>query len=360
VRRVLVVLVIAALVVWRFHLWPRHSPAIEPRPPPPPPPVAAPPAIVPIDAAPPPVDAAPAAITMLAIPIVKVPDGVPVTNLVTALIIVDGRLVWTDSFGSIWTMPVAGGQGRELANQHDGSNFPMYGALAVVHDTVYASRLGAVAKIALPDGPVTDWAVGSDDAYALVSDGSSLYGAMFDGKQIVRFDDGKQTLLARAREVVMTASGSAVYSATFDTGAVAELAPKQRAIARGIPHPTGFAADDHALYVWSQLDNGLRKVDLATGKVTMLWKSDVGAGDPIAADGDWIYADVTTERGTSLVRIAKDGSQLQVLVDELANPAPIAIDADAIYTQAGRDTIVRVDKARVQPLRVVKPATVAP
>jgi hypothetical protein len=347
--RVLAVLIVAAVVVWRFHLWPRHEPTRTPP---------RPPVVVvarPVDAATPPVDAAapPPAIIHLAL---------PGSDILSALLVVDGRLVWTDSAGSVWTMPARGGDPRELANQHDGPGFPMYQALALHRGTVYAARTGVIATVALPDGPVTPlgWGLGSDDAYELVSDGTALYGAMFDGHSIAKLDDdGTRTNLAAMREGVIVAAGSAVYAASFDAGTVMQLAPTHRVLARDIPHPTGFAADDRTVYAWSQRDNGLRAIDLQTGKTRMLWKPDFVASDALVPDGDWLYADATSDRGTALVRIAKDGSQLQVLVDELGHGGPIAVDADAIYA-AGSEGLVRIDKARVQPLRVQRPATVPP
>jgi outer membrane protein assembly factor BamB len=364
VQRVLVVLVIAALVVWRFHLWPRHdatpppSHHVTPIPPPEP---SWPDAMVPTDAAPV-VDAAPPGVTRLPIPAQKfnVPADIPLTDFVAGIVAVDGQLVWTDNFGSIWTMPATGGQARELANQHDGHDFPQYMALAVHRGTVYASRRGEIATVALPAGPVKKaWDDPEDDAYHLASDGTSLYGALFDGKVVVRFaDDGAQTKLAAIHEAVLAEAGSAIYAADFGTGAVVELAPAHRTIARGIPHPTGLAVDDRAAYVWSQLDGTLRRIELATGKVT--WRIALSEGDPIIADGDWIYGHSTDQGTLAVVRIAKDGSELDVLAP-VDSAGRLAVDADAIYAGAMADAgILRIDKARVQPLRVVKPATVAP
>lgn len=352
----LVVLVIAALVVWRFHLWPRHE-ATEHRQPP----SARVELAVPRDATPV-IDAAlppPPPIAYLPIAHMPIPAGLPVANFVTGLVAVDGRLVWTDNFGSIWTMPATGGDARELANQHDGPGFPEYSALVVHRGTVYSSRIGAVATVALPAGPVTPLSKETgDDAYQLASDGTSLYGAMFDAHSVVRFaDDGSETKLAAMHEGVFAAAGSAVYAADFGAGTVVQLAPVRRTVARNIPHPTGLAADDRAVYVWSQLDSGLRRVELATGKVT--WRIAVTNGDGLIADGDWIYTDAVDQGASTLMRVAKDGSELDVLAP-LDAYGRLAADADAIYTSGGSDgTFVRVDKARVQPIRIVKPATVA-
>jgi hypothetical protein len=56
------------------------------------------------------------------------------------------------------------------------------------------------------------------------------------------------------------------------------------------------------------------------------------------------------------VRVKTDGSELQVLADHISSLGPIAVDADAVYAASNSDgAIVRIDKARVQPLRIVKP-----
>lgn len=182
-RRVLVVPIVLAVVAWRFRgLWPHHAPVV---------PIHAVVAVQPDaasrDAAPP--DAPLDAVARIAI---------PSSSVIADLIVVDGRLVWTDGAGSIGTMPARGGDARELANQHDAPSFPMYH-----RGTIYAGRFGAFATVALPDGPVTtlDRALGSgDDAVELASDGSVLYGALFSG-DIVRFAaDGTHASIVKLKE----------------------------------------------------------------------------------------------------------------------------------------------------------------
>src|SRR5262249_33708550 len=160
------------------------------------------------------------------------------------------------------------------------------------------------ARVALPGGPVTpSLDLGGDDTYLLLSDGRSLFGALFGGKGLVRFDDdGKRTSLAVMREGVFATTGQSVYGANFDTGAIAQLAPTKRTLAH-LRHTTGFAADDHAVYAWSQLDNQLRSIELSTGKVSVLWSPEgFAAADSLVPDGAWLYADPPTDHGSSLVR----------------------------------------------------------
>jgi hypothetical protein len=349
VRRVLVVLIVVAVVAWRF--WPRHHVA----------PIAPPvhaihavDAAIPVDAASPdaapPIDAPPEAVARLAI---------PNSYVIGRVIAVDDRLVWTDGAGSIWTMSARGGDARELANQHDPGG-PMYQALAVHRGAIYAGRFGAIATVALPAGPVTtlDWGLGSaDDAVELASDGTSLYGAMFDG-DVLRFAaDGTHASVAKIQEGGFATRGAQVYAATFYRGTIVEVSSTPaRTIARGIPHPTGFAVDEHAAYAWSQSDSVLRRVDLTTGKIADVWRTGLATSDELLVDGDWIYACRTIDDGAEIVRVAKDGSELQVLADKLTTTGQLASDAEAIYVAVGPDAvIVRIDKARVQPLRVVKP-----
>jgi hypothetical protein len=352
VRSALVIVVLAALVVWQYHLWPHHTPQpphepvpIEPMPMPMPPP--------PIDAAEP---LGPVARLPIPTKTIDVPDTMTIKSFVGGIVAVDGRLVWTDNFGSIWTMPATGGAARELASQADAVGNPQYQALVVHRGVVYASRTGAMATVALPNGPVAlAWADPDDDEYALVSDGTAIYGAKFDARAVVRFGgDGSQTKLAALHSGVLATAGSGVYVADFGASALVEVAPAHRVIAH-VSHPTGIAVDDRAAYVWSQGDGTLRRIELASGRVT--WRIALAEGDPLLADGDWIYGHAIDNGAPSLVRVAKDGSELDVVapVDGFGR---LAADADAIY-DSGPGYILRVDKARVQPSRVTKPATVA-
>ena len=255
-------------------------------------------------------------------------------------------------------MPARGGEARELANQHDAGG-PMYQALAAYRGTIYAGRNGAIDTVTLPDGPVTQlgWDLGSDEAVELASDGTVLYSAMFGG-DVMRFAaDGTHASVAKLTEEVFATSGAKVYAAAFYGGTIVDVsATPPRTIARGIPHPTGFAVDDHAAYAWSQSDGILRRADLKTGKVTELWRTGLATSDELLVDGDWIYACRTIGDDAEIVRIAKDGSELQVLADKLSTTGHLAGDADAIYVGIGMDrVIVRIDKARIQPIRVVKP-----
>ncbi|HEX4453531.1 MAG TPA: hypothetical protein VH143_21820 [Kofleriaceae bacterium] len=274
------------------------------------------------------------------------------------LIVAGDRLVWTDSAGSIWTMPSRGGAAHELANQHEGSDFPMYSALALHRGTVYAARDGGIATVALPDGPVAPvvWELGSaTDAYELASDGTSLYAAMMSGA-IDRFaDDGTRTTAIRAYEGGLAMGSDAMYMSDFGLGLVVKLAAKPRVIARGIPMLATFAVADRSGYAWSQRDFLVHRVELATGKVTALWPDKLEAGH-LHVDGDWVY---TFTADDAFVRIARDGHELQVLAEHVEG-APIASDAEAIYVgDVGGNAILRFDKARIAPLRVTEPATVA-
>jgi hypothetical protein len=342
-RRALVVLIVGGLVVWRLRRMHRDEPA----PPPPPPPKPVP--VVIVDA-PPPADAAELP------PVARLP--VQGQSIIAALVIVDGRLVWTDGAGSIWTMSTRGAEPRELANQHDGPGFPMYQALALHRGTVYAARAGVIATVALPEGPVTplDWSLGGDDAYDLRSDGTELYGAMFSAHEIARVGSA-YARISPMQEGELEADGSDVYAADFYAGMIVKASSTPpRIVAGHIPHPSGFAVRDHAAYAWSQSTGVLYKADLTTGKVSVVSKTWITAGDRLAVDGDWLYTGRQAGDAVELVRVKTDGSELQVLADHISSLGPIAVDADAVYAASNSDgAIVRIDKARVQPLRIVKP-----
>ncbi|HEY5927028.1 MAG TPA: hypothetical protein VIV11_35315, partial [Kofleriaceae bacterium] len=46
-----------------------------------------------------------------------------------SVVVAGDRLVWTDSTGAIWTMPVAGGQPKQLSDQH-GTGFMFHPVVA--------------------------------------------------------------------------------------------------------------------------------------------------------------------------------------------------------------------------------------
>jgi hypothetical protein len=193
---------------------------------------------------------------------------------------------------------------------------------------------------------------------------------MFEAPSVWRFADGAHHPVLDVKQADIAIRNGTLYAMSYYANAfmsVPTAGGKPRTIAR-VPSPTAFAVDDVAGYAWCEKDHALRKIDLKTGKVTELWKAQLVKPDAIVSDGDWIYA-AASLAGTvdatggyaegdavQLVRIAKDGSQLQVLVDGLKGLGPITADADAIYAAPVQSGVVlRVDKAHVQPLRVIKP-----
>jgi hypothetical protein len=363
---VLLFWVAAFVVAWRIRTCRSHHDAPPPPPLPPPVVVAVDAAIdspKPIDAA---IDAAPPDAAELGIARLAVNS-----DPMGGLIVFDGQLVWTDSAGSIWAMPVTGGDGRELANQHD-EDHAMYQGLVVHQGAVYAARTGDLARVDLPAGPVhaVGYNLGTEEPVMLASDNTAIYGAMFSAPSVWRFADGAHHPVLDLKQADIAIRNGTLYAMGYSTStfmSVPTAGGKPRTIAH-VPTPTAFAVDDVAGYAWCEHDHALRKIDLKTGKVTELWKTALVKPDVIVSDGDWIYAaaslkgTVTASGGyaegdaVQLVRIAKDGSQLQVLVDGLKGLGPMTADADAVYaTPLQSGVILRVDKARVQPLQIIKP-----
>ncbi|HEY1549795.1 MAG TPA: hypothetical protein VGG28_18330 [Kofleriaceae bacterium] len=348
-RFMFVLVVVAAYLAWRYRPWQHASP----------PPVATHPVVVVVPDSKTDQPVGRSQIPDAAVAVLAIDAGppepftrleIPGSDRLASLIVVGDRLVWTDSQGSIWTMPTTGGNARELANQHEGSDWPMYGALVQHRDTVYAARDGVIATVALPDGPVTPvtWDLGSAaDAYELASDGTALYAAMMTGA-IDRFaDDGTHTTPMHAYEGGLAMGSDAMYMSDFGLGIVVKLAGKPRVIAHGIPMLAAFAVADRIGYAWSQQDSLVHRIDLATGKVTALWPDKLAA-DYLRVDGDWVY---TFGLGETFVRIARDGHVMQTLAEHVGG-GPITSDADAIYVgQLDGNAILRFDKERIAPLR---------
>lgn len=272
------------------------------------------------------------------------------------IVVAAGTLAWTDSAGSLWTMPAKGGERpTELSNQHMEGR-PMFGNLTKVGDVLVGVTDTQLWRIGLPRGPLTLIKDFSDDDWVvdLVSDGTAVFGTRMQSDAIFRVEpDGTHTTVASLKRAGLAVRGDTLYASSYARGtiiAVKTTGGKPRTIAKGLRHPTGFAVDDTAAYAWCESDSAVRRIDLETGKTTILEKEGLANTDELVSDGDWIYA-TTWAEGGKLVRIAKDGSGTQVLADNLAAPYSIAVDDDAVYVSVrDQNKIMRFEKKSIVPL----------
>lgn len=298
---------------------------------------------------PPPEVAKPAPATPRPIEVLEV-DSSP-TNIAIA----NGTLVWTDTAGALWTMPARGGaRPKQLSNQHMPGQ-PMYGNLVAVGSVVVATKQNALAKVTLPDGPIEVIATPSEDwLIELETDGTAVYSNFMDSAEVFKLTlDGTKTKLTDFKRASLAVHGDTVYAVGYGSGTIIAMKDgKRRTIASGLRHPTGFAVDDQAAYVWTEGDRALRRIDLKTGKTTFLEKQGLENTDELVLDGDWVYLYTWFGPGKSkFLRVAKDGSGTQVLADGLGAPNSIAVDADAVYVSLqDADRILRFDKRAITPL----------
>lgn len=270
----------------------------------------------------------------------------------SAAVVVGDALVWTDSTGALWTMSIAAASAvsgkppvpTQLTDpQRDGFMFQP----VVVAGQVFASTKRDFAAVALPRGPVTKLGLAlAEVPEEVVADERAIYTTLFKRDEVMAIPagGGRATSLFSFRRGVLAVHGPTLYAVSYATGVLVSIPTsggKPTQIARGFVRPTALAADDTAAFVYTEKDKTLRRVDLATGATKVL-AQNLENSDDLVSDGSWLY---TFSWPRTLLRIAKDGSQTDVLADDLASPSHIAVDARAIYV-ASRDQrkIVRLAK----------------
>lgn len=297
--------------------------------------------------------------TQIAAPEVVKPTVVPrqdfpVGESPMSMIVSRGYLYWTDSLGSIWSMPSGGtGTPKQLSDQKS-PNFAF--RLFTAGDQVLATSRKDLLRIASPDGPVTlAGLTGLVDNPEEATGGEGFaYLTVFKRNEIVRAPaagGGPVKRLTTLPRGVLGLHGDTLYAASYSTGVLLAI-PADGAIktlARGFNRPTSVAADATHVFVYSEKDKTLTKVEITTGTMTVLAR-DLENSDDLLVDGPWIYA-FTWGTRPALLRIAIDGARSpHVIASDLKSPYRIAADADAIYvTSRDQNTIVRLAKAALPP-----------
>ena len=269
----------------------------------------------------------------------------------TSIAVRGDALFWTDSAGSIWTMPTTGGTPRQLSDQRS-PDFAF--KVVAAGNAVIASTRKDLLTVA---DAVTKLNIRGLVEYPeeIVADEAFVYVTMFKKSQIMRVPvgGGAAQQIGDLPRGVLALHGDTLYAASYATGvlvAIPKAGGKPRTIAKGLVRPTALAADATHAFVYSEKEQALKAIDLATGSATVIAKGLVNS-DELVADGAWLYTR-SWDKGTAgtLVRVAKDGSSQTVIGADLAAPYNIAFDAEAIYVTA-RDgaQIVRFEKAALAP-----------
>jgi hypothetical protein len=264
-----------------------------------------------------------------------------------SLVVVEDALLWTDSLGAIWTMPAAGGEAKQLSDQqHPSFAFHVF----VAGGQAFATSRRDLLRIA-PDHSVTLAGVTGlvDYPEESVADAAAIYLTVFKHPEIVKAPTrgGKAGKLATLPRSILAVHGDTLYAASYTTGvmiAVPTAGGRAQTVVRGLHRPTALVADERYVYVYSETDKALTRIEIATGTTTPLAGGLINSDD-LVLDGPWLYT-YSWGKPATLWRIAKDGSQPpKVLASDLASPSDIAFDATSIYV-ASRDQnrIVKLPK----------------
>jgi len=265
------------------------------------------------------------------------------------LVVWRGHLVWTDSAGAIWSMSTAGGTPKQLSDQqHPNFAFKLF----LAGDELFATSRKDLLRIAAPEGPVTMAGVLSlaDNPVDATGTGDHVYLTMFKRDEIVRASvaGGAAKKIASVPRGVLGRSADTLFVASYSAGTLVAIplgGGAAKTIANGLVRPTAVAADDARVFVYSEKQQSIRRIVVATGETTVIAEG-LDNADDLVADGAWLYTYSWQPRG-QLVRIAKDGGRApQVLADDLKSPYSIAFDGDAIYaTVRDQNKIIKIAKA---------------
>lgn len=271
-----------------------------------------------------------------------------------SLVVAGSALVWTDSAGAVWTMPSDGsGKPRQLGDQREpGFAFK----IVVVGSRVFATVRGDLLRVPLPVGRAVRAGIGGlgESPVEAVGDTTHVYMTLFKRDEVMRVpvDGGDAVKLASVPRGVLGLHGDTLYVASYSAGtlfAVPTAGGKPRLIARGFVRPTAVAADATHVYVYSERDQNVQRVDVRTGARETIATGLINS-DELVLDGDWVYTRSWTDAGGQLVRVRRDGrGGAQVIGERISAPYAIAIDDDAVYVSA-RDgnRILRFTKAALR------------
>jgi hypothetical protein len=256
-----------------------------------------------------------------------------------------GMLVWSDVAGAMWMMPADGsGAPKQISEQHrDGFAAHPF----VAGDRLIAKGGKNLLAIELPGGAVTRIGVtGVPDLLEdIVGDASTIFFTVFEHDQVMRVPvtGGVAQHVLYAKHAVLALSGTALYVASFTTGdlfAVPTAGGTTRRIATKLNHPTALAVDDTAAYVYTEGDQRLIRVELATGATQVLGEH-LENSDEVELAADALY---TVSWPTKLVRLPRvAGGAPSTLTDQQFQPRGIVRDEQFIYVTSDRPPrIVRV------------------
>jgi hypothetical protein len=268
-----------------------------------------------------------------------------VPTLPMDLVLHRGTLVWADLAGALWTMPADGsGPPQQVSEQHrDGFAAHPF----VAGDRVIARGGKGLLAIEVPGGAVTHVRLTGvpDLLEGVVGDASAIFFTVFHHDQVMRVPvtGGAAQHVLDAKGAVLALHGSTLYVASYVTGdllAVPTGGGAPRPIARKLLHPTALAVDATAAYVYTEGDQRLTRIELATGATTVLGEH-LDNSDEVELAADVLY---TVSWPNKLVRLSTvSGTTPVTLTDKLFQPRGVVHDEHFIYVTSDQPPrLVRV------------------
>lgn len=268
-----------------------------------------------------------------------------VPTLPMDLVLHRGTLVWADLAGAIWTMPADGSGTPEQVSEQHRDGFAAHPFVA--GDRVIAKGGKGLLVVAVPGGGVTRVRITGvpDRIEDVVGDDSTIFFTVANHDQVMRVPvtGGAAQRVLDAKAAVLAIHGTTLYAASYAVGdllAVSTAGGAPRTIARKLNHPTALAVDDTAAYVYTEGDQRMMRVDLATGATQVLGEH-LDNSDEVELAADAIY---TVSWPNKLVRVAKvPGAAPATLTDKLFQPRGVVRDDSAVYVTSDQPPrIVRV------------------
>lgn len=270
----------------------------------------------------------------------------PVPTQAMGLELVRGNLVWADVAGAIWTMPADGSRApKQLSDQHK-DGLAVHPFLAGDH--LLAKTGKNLIEVSLPDGPVKRVAITgvADLLEDVVGDATTIFLTVFNHPQVMRvaIGGGAAKRISDAKKAVLALHGDTLYLASYTSGTLLAMpvaGGAARTIASKLKQPTALAIDDTAAYVYTEGDEKLTRIDLATGAAQML-ADHLNNSDEVELAGSDIY---TVDWPNKLVRIGTSPGTTTTLADDLFQPRGVVHDEHWVYVTSEKPfRIVRLPR----------------
>ena len=280
------------------------------------------------------------------------------SSLPESLVVVGRQLVWVDSIGSLYTMPVDNNRPASARYEAD-AHGTKRALIAIGRDEVIAGGIPDLVRAQLPAGSTQRFHIQGlhDITGDLVADDRFVYFVVFQSDDIWRVPlaGGAPTKFhSGSKRPSLALHAGTLYAAGLDGTLVAlptaggpptKLATNTGQRGKLVVDDTHlFIANDHPEGGHERLPETIDRIDLATHKRTTI--ATFRSIDDLHLEGDWLYAVVTTGKTEDTtvgqaVRMARDGSRQRVLLDRIETYGTFAFDADALYATSG-STIIRL------------------